>query len=109
MDHTRWQWFKQKEGHLDFTMEKTDVVLFVHQAWKECFAAVERNKKAAAERGLGPLIYVLLDHPELKKSQGSINGVIAAYLHLELTREVPINLPDLNTDNGLAGNLMEKL
>ena len=52
---------------------------------------------------------MLLDHPELKKSLGSINGVAAAYLHLELTGDMPINPSDLNTDNGLAGTLMEKL
>jgi len=49
-------------------VEKSDVVLLIHHAWKESFAIVERNKKAIAERGWAPLNYVLLDHPELVKS-----------------------------------------
>ena len=70
---------------------------------------MEQNKKAIGERGWCPLNFVLLDHPELKKSQDSINRLMVAYRHLELTGNAPISPADLNTSNGMAGTLMEKL
>ena len=63
----------------------TDVILLVHHAWKESFEIVERNQKAIAERGWAPLNYILLDPPELIKSQHIINGVAVAYQHLDMT------------------------
>jgi len=42
---------KKADCHFEFTVEKTDVVLLVHQAWKESFTMTTTNKKAIAERG----------------------------------------------------------
>ena len=70
---------KKAEAHLPFTIEKLDVILVMHLAWKESFAIVARNKRAIAERGWYPLNFILLDHPELKKLQDIVNGVDNAY------------------------------
>jgi len=50
---------KKADCHLDFVVEKNHIVLLVQHAWKESFAIKETNKKAIAERGWGPLNYVL--------------------------------------------------
>ena len=73
------------------------------------FAKKEMNKKAIAERGWGPLNYILLDHPELKMMQQQTSRIEAAYQHLKITGILPANPSDLNTDHGMAGYLMEKL
>ena len=72
-------------------------------------AKKKMNKKAIAERGWGPLNYILLDHPELKMMQQQTSRIEAAYQHLKITGILPANPSDLNTDHGMAGNLMEKL
>ena len=64
---------KKGEACLPFAIEKTDIVLVV-QAWRESFAIVMRNKKAIAERGWGPLSFILLDYLELKRCKKSSTG-----------------------------------
>jgi hypothetical protein len=59
---------KTKHG-LRFIIIKQDVMWIVHYAWEKSFARVNMNKHAIAERGWGPLNYILLDHPELKALQ----------------------------------------
>ena len=100
---------KKAEACLPFAIEKTDVILVVHMAWRESFAIVVRNKKVIAERGWGPLNFILLDHPELKKVQEIVNGVNNAYEHFALTGMVPISPSDLIMDNGMAGTFIEYL
>jgi hypothetical protein len=56
---------KTKHG-LRFTIIKQDIIWIVCYAWEKSFAPAETNKHAIAERGWGPLNYVLLYHPELK-------------------------------------------
>jgi hypothetical protein len=56
---------KTKHG-LRFTTIKQDIMWIVCYSWEKIFARFETNKHAIAERGWGPLNYVLLDHPELK-------------------------------------------
>ena len=41
--------------------------------------------------------------------QQQTSRIEAAYQHLEITRILPANPSDLNTDQGMAGTLMEKL
>ena len=95
---------KKANCHLDFAVEKADIVLLVQHAWKESFAIKETNKKAIAERGWGPLNYVLLDHPELANSQQPTSiGLATAYQDLELAGSEPLDPQDLNTSHGMAG------
>ena len=76
-------------------LKKTDVVLLVQHAWKESFAIKETNKKAIAERGWGPLNYILLDHPELANLQQPTSiGLATAYQHLELAGSEPLDPRD---------------
>ena len=101
---------KKADCHLDFAVEKTDVVLLVHQVWKESFAVKATNKKAIAERGWGPLNYVLLDHPELSNTQQQTSSAVTtAYQLLDLSGSQPFDPEALNTSQGMAGTLMDKL
>ena len=101
---------KNADCHLDFAVEKTNVVLLVHQAWKESFAVKATNKKAIAERGWGPLNYILLDNKELANmQQQASDGIATAYQLLELAGSEPIYPDSLNTSHGMAGTLMERL
>ena len=86
---------KKADCHLDFAVEKTDIVLLVWHAWKESFAMKETHKKAIAERGWGPLNYILLDHPKLANSkQPTSIGLATAYQHLELAGSEPLDPRD---------------
>jgi hypothetical protein len=71
---------KSKEGKEEILTTKTKhglrfVMWIVHYAWEKSFARVDTNKHAIAERGWGPLNYILLDHPELKALQDRVNMV----------------------------------
>ena len=52
---------KKADCHLDFVVEKADVVLLTRHVWKESFAIKETNKREVG----GALNYILLDHPKL--------------------------------------------
>ena len=56
---------KKENAGLLGTIEKTDIVSLVSQAWNASFTRVDNNKKAVAECGWGPLNYNLLLHPEI--------------------------------------------
>jgi hypothetical protein len=63
-----------KQG-LKFTIIKQDTMWIVHYAWEKSFARIETNMHVIAERGWGPLNYVLLDHPELKAIEDRVSLV----------------------------------
>jgi len=89
---------KKENAGLLGTIEKTDIVSLVSQAWNASFTRVDNNKKAVAERGWGPLNYNLLLHPEinLKKEKGfQLNS--------------SIDPGDLNFSTGIAGSLTDKI
>ena len=67
---------KKADCCLEFAVEKTDVVLLVHQVWKESFAMMTTNKKTIVERAWGPLNYMLLDHPQPAKTQQQASASI---------------------------------
>jgi len=96
---------------LDVThRRKTGIILLIHQAWKESFAVKATNKKVIAERGWGPLNYVLLDHPELSNMQQQTSSTVTtAYQLLDLSVSQPFNPEALNTSQGMASTLMDKL
>ena len=67
------------------------------------------NKKVIAERGWGPLNYILLDNKELANTQQQASdGIAMAYQLLELAGSEPIYPDSLNTSHGMAGTLMER-
>jgi hypothetical protein len=95
---------KTKRG-LRFTIVKQDIMWIVRYAWEKSFARVETNKHAIAERGWGPLHYVLLDHPELKQIEDRVSMVT---LRDDGDRYFPQeSLNDLNTTEGIAGDTIE--
>jgi hypothetical protein len=95
---------KIKRG-LKFTIIKQDIMWIVRYAWETSFARIETNKHAVAERGWGPLNYVLLDHPELKAIEDRVSLVT---LRDDGDRYFPQkNLNYLNTMEGIAGDTIE--
>jgi hypothetical protein len=57
-----------KDKHcMTFTLTRHDIMWLVRYDWEKSFARVRTNKQAIAERGWGPMNYVLLDHPELQE------------------------------------------
>jgi hypothetical protein len=57
---------KDKHG-MKFTLTRHDTMWLVRYAWENSFVRVRTKKQAIAERGWGPLNYLLLDHPELQE------------------------------------------
>ena len=53
----------------EFAIDKQDITYIVAQAWANSFARIEKNKKAIAERGWGPLNFNCLLHPEIVSTQ----------------------------------------
>jgi len=53
-------------GNIDkITIEPSDIMLLVNDAWNKSFAKVATNKKAIAERGWFPYNRKLLQHPDI--------------------------------------------
>jgi hypothetical protein len=95
---------KTKRG-LKFTIIKQDIMWIVRYAWEKSFARIQTNKHAIAERGWGPLNYVLLDHPELKAIEDRVSLVT---LRDDGDRYFPQeNLNYLKTTEGIAGDNIE--
>ena len=96
---------KKSMARLPFAIEKTDVVIIMSAAWELSFNNVATNRKAIAERGWGPLNYVLLDHPEI-----AANGVIDSMgRSVALSGTVTVSAMELNMQEGIAGTLINKL
>ena len=73
-----------------------DITYIVGQAWANSFARVENNKKAIAERGWGPLTYVLLGDDRLIKFLDELDLSDKNVVDDLTTRR---NLLDINTIN----------
>ena len=54
-------------------LSPTDICPLVRHAWKGSFAGKDLSQKAIAERGWGPLNYVLLNHPQLQVASNFSN------------------------------------
>ena len=55
------------------TLSPTDICPLVRHAWEGSFARKDSSQKAIAERGWGPLNYVLLNHPQLQVASNFAN------------------------------------
>ena len=56
------------------TFSPRDICPLVRSAWEASYAKTEFGQKAIAERGWGPLNYVLLNHPQLQAPTPSTNA-----------------------------------
>jgi hypothetical protein len=84
---------KTKHG-LRFTIIKQDIMWIFCYALEKSFARVDTNKYAIAERGWGPLNYVLLDHMVNLRDDSD------RYFPQE-------SLTNLNTTEGVAGDTID--
>jgi hypothetical protein len=85
---------------LPATLERSDIVPIVHVAWMKLFARVDTNKRAIAARGLRPLNYTMLVHPELQEKNYMVRSIKKIY-EQQVKDGVDIaDLTSLNTDRG---------
>jgi hypothetical protein len=84
----------------------TDIVPLVAHAWNKSFGNIENAKKAIAQRGWGPLNFVLLDHPEVRKA---VHENIASNPHLHHTSTSFFDVDSVNHSTGFAGDIMSKI
>ena len=89
-----------------FKIDKRDIVKLVKECWKHSFAKVDTNRKAVLTRGWGPktLSYNCLLHKEIASTK---NTTISDMSTIALTST--INPAELNTREGLAGTLIERI
>jgi hypothetical protein len=92
---------------LPAALERSDIVRIVNIAWQKSFARVDTNLKAIAERGWGPLNYVLLDHPELQETKDRVESINDIYKKQVMDGVDITDLTSLNTDKGSMGLTMD--
>jgi hypothetical protein len=97
---------KSKDGKEHIATIRTKHLMWiVRYTWEKSFTRIEMNKDAIAERGLGSLNYILLDHTELQAIQDRLNMV---NLHDDGDRYYPQDsLHNLNTKEGVAGEAFD--
>jgi hypothetical protein len=84
----------------------TDIVPLVSHAWKKSFGVVQNAKTSIANRGWGPLNFVLLDHPDVRKIDHNESANIQQQQTTEISR---FDLRSVNTTEGFAGNILDKI
>jgi hypothetical protein len=90
---------KAARGRQRFKM--TDIVPLDTHAWEKSFGNVDNANESIAVRGWGPLSYVLLDHPEVRKK-----FAIDSISH---TGNSVFDVGAVNTSTGTAGDIMGKI
>jgi hypothetical protein len=95
---------KSQRGHQNFEM--TDIVPLVAHAWTKSFGVVQNAKTSIAHRGWGPLNFVLLDHPDVRKI---VHNESATNQQQQTTETSSFNFRSVNTTEGFAGNILEKI
>jgi hypothetical protein len=96
-------------GHRGWLM--TDIIPLVNYAYPLLFGNVQRGRKAIANRGWGPLMYILLQNPDIILSMKTGSTVVAS-LEQESSEGNRDNdgissSSTLNRKKGLAGKLMD--
>jgi hypothetical protein len=86
---------------MKFTLTRHDIMWLVRYAWKKSFARVRTNTQTIAERGWGPLNYVLLDHPELQEIEERVKRAEEIDTREDTAQQMSLTL--LNTDEGTSG------
>jgi hypothetical protein len=79
----------------------------VNIVWQKSFARVDTTLKAIAERGWGPLNYVLLDRPELQETNDRVQSINEIYEKQVMDGVEITDLTLLNTDKGSMGLTMD--
>jgi hypothetical protein len=92
---------RKNDAGLPFTIEKTDVVGLVREAWKTSFARVRTNVKAITSRGWGPkaLNYNCLLHPEIAGTKQTLTSGL----------QTNVDPQELNLSVGLAATLVDRI
>jgi len=92
----------KNDACLPFTIEKTDMVGLVREAWRTSFARVRTNVKAITSRGWGPkaLNYnnVLL-HPEIAGTKQTLTSGL----------QTNVDPKELNLSEGLVATLVDRI
>jgi hypothetical protein len=92
---------------MKFAIGKPDTMWIVKYAWDKSFVNIETNKYVISYRGWGGLIYMLLDHPELKAIKDHLDMM---NLTDDGDRYFPQeSLHNMNMTEGLAGETVELL
>ena len=92
---------------LPATLDRSDIVRIVHEAWKLSFARIDTNKRAIAARGWGPLNYIILDHPEWQDTRDRVRSIKEIYEQQVKDGVEIADLTSLNTEKGAMGITMD--
>ena len=96
----------------------TDILPLVKRAWGKSFALQENVRHAIVERGWGPLNYVLLDHPDVRKGSSidmnsdtseSINNTNNSNDSNTVAPSISVDLSAINTSSGYAGIITDAI
>ena len=88
------------------SFEMSDIVPLVRRAWEQSFAIQTNAKKAIAERGWGPLNYVCLDHPDVRKTVKANGEAVSSGSG---TTNLVIDVSSFNSESGYAGAITESI
>jgi hypothetical protein len=86
---------------MKFTLTRHGIMCLVRYDWEKSFARVRMNKQSIAERGWGPLNYVLLDHPELQDTEERVRRAEEIDTSEDTVQKLSLTL--LNTNEGNSG------
>ena len=95
-----------EEGKQSFEM--SDIVPLVRRAWEKSFANKLNAKKAISERGWGPLNYICIDHPDVRKEviKSDPEKVSESTNH---SGNIVIDTSTFNYETGYAGSITESI
>jgi hypothetical protein len=101
------KFFEIKSARGRQSFEMTDIIPLVMHAWSKSFGIVENAKKAIAQRGWGPLNYVLLDHPDVRNN--TRNDSVQHEHRYGDSEESSFDVSTVNTSKGFAGVMLGKI
>jgi hypothetical protein len=92
-------------GHRGWTM--TDIIPLVNYAYPLSFGNVQRGRKAIANRGWGPLTYILLQNPHILSTKTGSSEPESLEGNRDNDGISSAASSTLNRKKGLAGKLMD--
>ena len=96
-----------EEGKQSFEM--SDIVPLVRRAWEKSFANQINAKKAIAERGWGPLNYICIDHPDVRKEIINKDLENVSTSNSNHSGNIVIDTSTFNYETGYAGSITESI
>jgi len=97
---------------MSLTINAEDIMPMVNMAWDKSFGCKDLVKKAVAMQGWNPLNRGLLLNPEIQKTQTPVPGAansINRQGYDALAALQNAELPQVNTTDGFAGSVMDRL